>query len=435
VSRVGVRPEYRRLICRCRGSRTAKHGRAARSRGVPGEGLRNDAPSATIHAAPQRRIGAVHMTTKPRSPAEVPSAWLARLLRRSHEHAVIRVDLHGVIVGWHGAATRLFGYRRQEICGHPFAVLFTPEDRAMGLSDVELDVARRASRSEDDRWHVRKGGGRFWGSGVVNKLYGPDGTAIGFVKIVRDRTDVRIRYVTLQNRLETAHRELAKQREDVVTLVHELRNPLSPLLGAAQIFRSNAASAQVLNGMADIVERQVALMKRLLDDAAAGPSARRRGELRSVALSDALRAVVGGLQADAVRKGLTLELVVPPVSLSVDIDSDHLHQMVLNLVLNAVKYTPAGGRVVVSASVEGELLAIRVDDDGIGIDPDNLSRIFDLFVRESGSEAEGLGVGLAVVKRLAADHGGFVEARSPGRGLGSQFTLQLPLRRAGPATG
>jgi signal transduction histidine kinase len=101
---------------------------------------------------------------------------------------------------------------------------------------------------------------------------------------------------------------------------------------------------------------------------------------------------------------------------------------VLNLLSNAIKYTRSAGHVTVSATIEGEMAVIRVDDDGEGIARENLERVFDLFTREDDNQAvPGYGIGLAVVKRLAWLHGGFVEARSPGKGLGSQFTLQLPL--------
>jgi signal transduction histidine kinase len=147
-------------------------------------------------------------------------------------------------------------------------------------------------------------------------------------------------------------------------------------------------------------------------------------------LQDALRTVVDGFAPAAAAAGVQLQLVVLPEPVHIDADPDRLHQMVLNLVANAMKYTPAGGHVTVSSSVEGDLAVIRVDDDGIGIEKDNLERVFDLFVRErTGDDVPGFGVGLAVVKRLATLHGGFVEARSPGRGLGSQFSLQLPLKR------
>jgi signal transduction histidine kinase len=149
-----------------------------------------------------------------------------------------------------------------------------------------------------------------------------------------------------------------------------------------------------------------------------------------VVLQDALKAVTLGFAAEAAAKGVELQLVMLPEPVVIEADRDRLHQMVLNLVANAVKYTNSGGHIAVSNTVEGDLAVIRVDDDGVGIDKENLQCVFDLFVREGAArEAQGFGVGLAVVKRLASLHGGFVEARSPGRGLGSQFTLQLPLKQ------
>jgi two-component system CheB/CheR fusion protein len=371
------------------------------------------------------------MGDDPSSAGGASDDWLAHTLSHSREFAVIRMTLDGTIDGWSGAAGRLFGYRLTEIRGQHFEVLFTEGDRELGIPRLELDVALKTPRSEDDRWHVHKDGGRFWASGVVTKLHNPDGTLAGFVKVLRDRTDLRIRYLTLQHRVDTLNRELAERNEAMLTLLHELRNPLSPLSSAAQIFQSDV-SAEMRSKTAKVVARQVELMSRLLADAArTAAAAPPTLHLQPIVLQEALKVVVDGLEADAAAKPLTLQLVISPEPVVLQADPDRLHQMVLNLVLNAMKYTPAKGHVTVSATVEGDLAAIRVEDDGIGIDKANLDRIFELFVREEAvRDVEGFGVGLAVVKRLATLHGGFLEARSPGRGLGSRFTLQLPLRRS-----
>jgi two-component system CheB/CheR fusion protein len=142
----------------------------------------------------------------------------------------------------------------------------------------------------------------------------------------------------------------------------------------------------------------------------------------------ALRTALEGFFAAAEVSGQALRLVMPDGPVMLQADAERFQQMILNLVDNALKYAP-GGSVTVSLSVEGASVVVRVDDDGVGIAPESLHGIFELFTRETrgGKAPEGLGVGLSVVKELAHAHGGMIEARSPGKDLGSVFTLRLPL--------
>lgn len=363
-------------------------------------------------------------------------SWIGEAVCQSDEYAVIRVSLDGVIEGWFGAARRLFGYPPEEIVGKPFSTLFTQPDVDKQLHDVELELARRAGRSEDDRWHVRQDGTCFWGSGVVNPIHDAQQRHVGYSKLLRDRTDLRIRYEALQNRLQHVGQKMASEHEALSTLVHELRNPLTPIVNAARIVSGQAAE-DVKQRMLSVIVRQTEVIQRVLDEA--GQKLLARGEplyVQPVVLQDALRASVDALLPEAQAKGLEVALVCPSRPISLEVDPARLQQMVLNLVSNAVKYTRSGGHVTVSASAEGDMAVVRVDDDGEGISKENIERVFELFTREDSNEpVPGFGVGLAVVKRLAWMHGGFIEARSPGKGAGSQFTLQLPLKFRGAVFG
>lgn len=348
---------------------------------------------------------------------------------RSEEFAVLRLSLEGRIESWAGAAPRLFGYAADEAIGQPFAILFVPEDSERGMPQLELELAQRAGRSEDDRWHRRKDGSRFWSTGVVNPIHDAAGQHVGYSKLLRDRTDHRIRFEAQENRLQHLARQLAGTQEALGTMVHELRNSLAPIVSAARVV-GRGVDEDMQRRMVGVVERQAEVMRRVLADA--GERFLVRGEplhLQSVVLQEALRATLDALGFDARAKGIDLALVLPPAPVSIEVDPARLQQMVMNLLSNAIKYTASGGHVTVSLSVEGEMAVVRVDDDGEGIAAENLERVFDIFTREDAeAPVPGYGVGLAVVKRLAWLHGGFVEARSPGKGGGSQFTLQLPLR-------
>ena len=350
------------------------------------------------------------------------------MLVGTQEYAVLGLSLEGQIIGWHGAADRLFGYAAGEVTGKPYTLIFTAADIARRIPEVELELARQTGRSEDDRWHQRKDGSRFWSSGVINRLHNEQKTLVGYVKVLRDRTDLQMRFEALRNRLERVTHELADERRLRATLLHEVRNPVVPILNAAQII-AKQPDDETRSRMLAVIARQTEVLQRVLDEAVAPTAAPRdQLQLRPITLQDAVRDAVDALRPEAIVKGLSLVFVCPDAPVPIEADSAGLQQMVHNLLSNALKYTAGGGQVTVAVTIEGDMAVIRVDDDGAGIAKENLERVFELFTREENDDpVPGYGVGLAVVKRLAQLHGGFVEARSPGKGLGSQFTLQLPL--------
>jgi PAS domain S-box-containing protein len=363
-------------------------------------------------------------------PAYPVEDWLLSLIDKSIDYAIIVIDPQGQVLAWRGAAAHLFGYTEQEALGMPFSRLFTQNDLERGLDRHEIALALASGRSEDDRWHVRQDGGTFWASGILHAVKQADGHVPALCKVVRDRTDIRTQLDSLMNQVALRDTEAIHRQAYLASLVHELRNPLSPVLAASALLAQpvpddlKASSVQVL-------QRQVGVLKALLDDlqqaAIESPTAPRL-RTEPVCAQEALRVAADSLSESASARDLQLQLTLPPAPIWIAADPDRLHQMLLNLLNNAVKYTPPGGHINLSATVEAAMGVIRVEDDGLGISPSVLPHIFDLFTREGrASEVPGLGVGLAVVHDLARLHGGSIEARSPGAGRGSIFRLRLPL--------
>lgn len=369
-------------------------------------------------------------------PASVPQAlaWFEQLLGATRDHAVLFIDGDGRIVGWHGAAARVFGHRADEAVGEPFDILFVPEDRALDMPAHEMSVARELGRSEDDRWHQRRDGQRFWGSGVLEPLRDTQGGVVGYCKVLRDRTDVRSQVELLRNSLDAETARHAQTMHFLATVGHELANAVGPITTALRLLEDDHAGATRAQAL-DIAHRQTRVMKRLLEDWLAGVRGATQApalELQTLVLQDLVTAVAEGARHDAAVKGQTLRLVQPDAPITLEADAERLQQMLQNLVSNAIKYTPPDGHVGIHAAVEGPDAVVRVEDDGIGISPEMLPHVFEMFTRERRDAAAlpGLGVGLAAVKALADLHGGNVEARSPGRGKGTMVTLRLPLRQA-----
>lgn len=357
-------------------------------------------------------------------------SWIGEVVCGSDEYAVIRISLDGTIEGWWGAAKRLFGYAPSEAVGQPFAMLFTAADREKGLHEVELELARQAGRSEDDRWHLRKDGARFWGNGVVNPVHDAHGRHIAYSKLMRDRTDLRIRYEALQNRLHHLAEQMTRGQEALGTLVHELRNPLAPMVNAARVIESDAAGEDIKRRMIRVVARQAEVMRQVLDEAGRNPTANSEPlHVQSVVLQEALRTSVDALLFDAGAKGVDLALVCPATPVSIEVDPARLQQMLMNLLTNAIKYTDPGGRIHVESRADADHVLVRVSDNGTGIGVELLPHIFDLFVQSKRTldrAQGGLGIGLSVVKRLVEMHGGTVAAESDGPGQGATFSIRLP---------
>jgi signal transduction histidine kinase/ActR/RegA family two-component response regulator len=237
--------------------------------------------------------------------------------------------------------------------------------------------------------------------------------------------------------LKTAQRELERmdQQKDVflATLAHELRNPLAPIGYAAAMLRRGADLATV-TAAGRIIERQTAQMRQLLDDLLDMSRVTRNViELRREPVDiaaivrheiEALRAVAGDQTRHIVLRGDSAAWVSG--------DETRLHQIVGNLLSNACKFTRADGRIEVTLRVQGDELVLSVRDDGIGIVREDLPRVFELFaqIRKPGATAgNGLGIGLAVVRRLVELHGGRVAVDSAGPGSGTEFVVALPLLR------
>jgi PAS domain S-box-containing protein len=354
-----------------------------------------------------------------------------RWLLSNRDHAFICMDTRGNITAWLGAAEEILGYSAEEAIGHNLAAIFTPEDQARGFDQYELAVASVDSRSEDDRWHVRKDGSRIWATGTVCAVRDDGGGLVGFVKILRDRTDLRAQLETLESAVAEQRESRERTHQFLKTLGHELRNPLAPLSTATHIIRRLAPDARV-EGALQIIARQVAALTRLADDlmdVTRLETGKVQPQLQRMDLCRFVQDAVTGLQETAATRHLALVTLFPASALEVNMDESLMQRLVLNLLGNAIKYTPEGGTVWVKVVQEGTDIVLRVEDTGIGIAPDVLPRIFELFTQERSASdmvPGGLGVGLAMVREIAELHGGSVQARSAGEGRGSEFTVRLP---------
>jgi signal transduction histidine kinase len=264
-----------------------------------------------------------------------------------------------------------------------------------------------------------------------------DGRFTGVVMVFRDvteryRAELDRAALADAERLARLRAEAANRAKDefLAMLGHELRNPLSPIMTALHLMKLRAGDGTERER--SIIERQAMHLTRLVEDLL-DVSRITRGKLEldkaPIEMADVITDAIEMCGPLFAEKRHTLSVEVP-TGLPVRGDATRLGQIVSNLLTNAAKYTPPGGRVTILAAREQDHVVVRIRDTGIGIAPDALRRIFDLFVQERTARERsdgGLGLGLTIVQRLVEAHDGTIEAHSDGVGAGSEFVLRLPV--------
>jgi signal transduction histidine kinase len=234
-------------------------------------------------------------------------------------------------------------------------------------------------------------------------------------------------------RLHEELRQADRQKVDFLSmLAHELRNPLAPICNAVQLLRMNAADGAELQWSSDVIDRQVVQMVRLVDDlldVSRITSGKIRLQREVMDVVQAVNHAVEMSQPLMEERNHRLSVVLPARAVWIDGDQARITQVITNLLNNAAKYTEDGGQIQVVVRNEGTQVSISVRDNGIGIQPEMLRSVFDLFTQVDQTldrSTGGLGIGLTLVHQLSEMHGGTVTAESDGPGRGSVFTVTLP---------
>jgi PAS domain S-box-containing protein len=346
------------------------------------------------------------------------------LLEGIEDYAIFMLDPVGRVTSWNTGAQRMTGYTEAEILGQSFERFYPAEEMAAGRPAEDLRTAMLNRRAEDLGWRLRKDGERFWAETVLTALHDAEGQLRGFAQVTRDMTE--------RKRMESLEQQGRRLTEFLAMLAHELRNPLAPIRNAVGIMGAHRDLPPQVAWSRDVIERQTGQLARLVDDLL-DVSRITRGKLRMKGEAMDLNvAVHRALESsrpliDGRRQSLELRLEEHP--LAVHGDMTRLTQVIVNLLNNAAKYTPEGGRIEIESAQDADECVVRVRDNGMGIPPYLLDRVFDLFAqgdRTLDRSEGGLGIGLTLARRIVVLHGGSIVARSEGAGRGAEFEVRLP---------
>ncbi len=415
--------------------RRASRGETVTRRSIASRMQRGGALDLWLSAAPVRAadgsITGVLLLARDLTEARRGALEQARLaaIVDSSDDAIISKTLSGVVTSWNRAAEGIFGYSAAEVVGKSIRIIIPPERQA-----EEDHVLGRISRGElvdhFETVRVRKDGSRVAISLTVSPVRDDTGRIVGASKIARDIT-ARIQIQQQQAALYEEARQANRAKDEFLAMLgHELRNPLAAITSAVHLLGHGASDRRDPTSIArDVIDRQARHLARLVDDlldvgrVITGKILLNRQPLD---FAEAVTRSLRGLRATGRLDQHDVAVETAPVW--VDADTVRVEQIVDNLVSNALKYTPPGGRIRVEVRQERGDAVLDVQDTGVGIPADLLPRVFDLFAQGDqriDRARGGLGIGLTLVKRLAELHGASVRAISEGAGKGSRFTVNF----------
>jgi PAS domain S-box-containing protein len=371
----------------------------------------------------------------------------------SSDDAIIGKDLNGIITSWNKGAERMFGYSAEEMIGTSIMRLIPPERQ--GEEDKILSRIKRGERYDHfDTIRVTKDGRQRHVSLTISPIKDANGYVVGASKIARDITERKLAEKALEEARKTAEAVNAERKrlleseraarseaervnrmkdEFLATLSHELRTPLNAVLGWATTLRMGSPRTQELAQGLEAIERNARIQAQIINDLldmSSIISGKVRLDVQRIDLPTILTEAIETVRSAASAKGVRLQTVIDPLNAPVSGDPNRLQQIFWNLLNNAIKFTPKGGRVQVLLERVESHVEISIIDTGEGIAPEFLPYIFDRFEQADSSTTRrhsGLGLGLAIVKDLVELHGGGVHAKSGGVGKGATFITSLPL--------
>mgnify|MGYP001439456490 CR=1 FL=1 len=354
------------------------------------------------------------------------------------DYAIFMLDANGRIITWNKGAERIKGYHDEEVLGKPYEIFFSSEDVQAGKPQRLLAQARQFGHVEDLGWRLRKDGTRFWADAVITALFDAHGKLAGYAKVTRDLTELEH---LQREKIEALQQADVLKDQFISILSHELRTPINAITGFGSILDDEVVGPLTeqqhvyLHKMLAGADALLDLVNDLLDLSRI-QAGRFHLSPQPYDFAMVVSEKLSSLQPLATPKHLHLINDVPQDLPLLVGDAQRIGQVLINLINNAIKFTPDEGSIRVRACLDGQVLRCEIQDTGIGVAAKDLDKLFKPFTQvdmSSTRQAGGTGLGLTISKSLVEAHGGQIGVESqPGKG--STFWFTLPLHPSFPPT-
>jgi PAS domain S-box-containing protein len=354
--------------------------------------------------------------------------YLANLLEQSQD-AILSLDTRNTVLYWNTSAERLFQQRASSVYGtHVTELPFWSLALDSSLERIHAGVQTLTAETK-----CPLPGGHLDLEVLMSRVHDNTGCLVGTLLVLRDISPHNRMLEVERARRREAERTSQMKDEFLAVLSHELRTPLSAVIGRTQLLKIRHRDEPDLLSSLNVIERNAKLQAKLIEDlldSSLVVAGKLNLELQLVPIRQLVEAAIESVRAAAEHKQIALSEVFHPVAGVVHGDPHRLQQVFINLLTNAVKFTPQGGYIEVALSQAGSRFEIAVSDNGVGIEQEYLPFVFDKFAQEDASITRrhgGLGLGLSIAKHLVKLHGGDILALSEGRNKGARFAVSLPV--------
>jgi len=372
----------------------------------------------------------------------IPTAeFYSQIIDSLQDYSIFTLDNDLVINSWSSGSSKIFGYEPDDVIGKHFDIIFTEEDKQNGIPGKEIQTSLREGRATDNRWHICKDSTLFYAYGLVFPLTGINGEMLGYVKILRDITGPKKSEEAIKKYVRDLE-ELNTHKESVLAILsHDLRSPLSGIIGIAKYLKSNyekmesSAVKEMLDAIYDSSINELSMLDYLVEWA----RIKYASEVftpTEIELVRYVKKVFDTLNDTASVNAINLHHEIAE-NTNVFADGKMLLSVIQNIVSNAIKHTRPGGSITISAKNKDDKIIIQVKDTGIGMSKKIQERLFTPQMHtlsEARKDDKGAGIGLLLVKGFLEKNGGEIWVESI-EGVGSSFYFTLPKSKPLPEPG
>lgn len=363
------------------------------------------------------------------------SEFYSQIIDSLQDYSIFTVDKELNINSWNSGATNIFQYSIDEIMGMPFETIFSKEDRENGIPQREIDVALKAGRSTDIRWHLCKDGKTFYADGLVFPLKNADDELIGFVKILRDITSRKLAEDAIKKYSKDLE-ELNTHKETVLSILsHDLRSPLAGIIQGAEYLKLNfdKIETSMIKNLLDEFHKATVNELNMLDYLVEWARIKYAADAflpTNITLKDCINTVLESLKETASVKSLVFKNDVNVDSI-VFADEKMLISIIQNLVSNAVKHSHNNGQIILTAKQKDDMTEVTIKDFGIGMSVSTINKLFfpqTYSLSKSVENNKGAGIGLLLVKGFLEKNNGKIWVESE-LGKGATFNFSIPNKK------